>query len=283
MVAEVTGGSVRVAAFRYTETGSPVPTAAPRNDDLIWELHGKTFGGDGRPWDLVLVKIRRDGPGARVTFSSGEAADAWRVNPENMGRLPESLRWLPGELPEPRQALDRRRGRARAGDRRRHLGAPGTERPGLGHVRDGGRGLGRLGDDVRVPVRRVRATGADPSARLLRSVQGLARSKTRGTGGEAWDAVLVKLHRDSASLVMDFASGEAADDVARDPAEPHPGSRGAASAPRGLPSARSGRRHRQTASTPGVGPVRAEVPLLFAPVHTNEDVNLVIGDRTNTT
>ena len=103
MVAEVSGGSVRVAAFRYTETGSPVPTTAPQNDDLIWDLHGKTFGGDGRPWDLVLVKIRRDAPGARVTFSSGEAADAWRVNPENMARLPESLRWLPGELPEPRQ------------------------------------------------------------------------------------------------------------------------------------------------------------------------------------
>ena len=34
---------------------------------------------------------------------------------------------------------------------------------------------------------------------------------TRGTNGETWDVVVVKIHRDTASLVMDFFSGPEAD------------------------------------------------------------------------
>jgi hypothetical protein len=37
------------------------------------------------------------------------------------------------------------------------------------------------------------------------------RDRTRGVDGQAWDVVLVKIHRDTANLVMNFVSGPAAD------------------------------------------------------------------------
>ncbi|MET0324552.1 MAG: hypothetical protein ABW122_01620 [Ilumatobacteraceae bacterium] len=37
------------------------------------------------------------------------------------------------------------------------------------------------------------------------------RERTRGTNGEAWDVAIVKIHRDTANLVMNFVSGAAAD------------------------------------------------------------------------
>lgn len=281
MVAEVSGGSVRVAAFRYTETGSPVPTTAPQNDDLIWDLHGKTFGGDGRPWEVVLVKVRRDAPGARVTFSSGEAADAWRVNPGNMARLPESLRWLPGELPEPRQpstASVAELAQAIAADilALPELGAPDWDTFAM---------VAEVSDDSVTMMSSFRYTESGPPVPtpppgcfdLFRELH----DKTRGTGGEAWDAVLVKIDRGTASLVMDFASGEAAETwrvtpqnltQVREALRPHPEDFRASEAVEDIVKPVHSR----------FGPVRADVPVLFAPVHTNQDVNLVIGDRTNT-
>lgn len=37
------------------------------------------------------------------------------------------------------------------------------------------------------------------------------RDRTRGIGGETWDVALAKIHRDSANLVMNSVSGEAAE------------------------------------------------------------------------
>ncbi len=103
MVADVSDGFVKIMAFRYSESGPPVPTAAPEHDELFWNLRAKTFAANGRPWDVVLVKIGRDTTNLQLTFLSGQDADPWRVDPENtaMALLPESLRFLPGERPEP--------------------------------------------------------------------------------------------------------------------------------------------------------------------------------------
>ena len=50
------------------------------------------------------------------------------------------------------------------------------------------------------------------------------RNKTRGTDGEAWDVVLVKIHRDTAQLVMDFVSRRGRRHVADEPGEHGPSS-----------------------------------------------------------
>ncbi len=49
-------------------------------------------------WDVVIVKIHRDTAELVMNFVSGEAADMWRVTPENMEHLPESLRPRPEDF-----------------------------------------------------------------------------------------------------------------------------------------------------------------------------------------
>lgn len=98
MVAEVTDDYVAITAYRYTESGPPVPSAEPENDDLFWELRDRTRGSDGEAWDVVLVKIHRDTANLVMNFVSGADADMWRVTPENMPRLPELLRPRPEDF-----------------------------------------------------------------------------------------------------------------------------------------------------------------------------------------
>lgn len=92
MVAEVSDDACKVTAYRYTESGPPVSTDAPDDDDLFWELRDRTRGDDGAAWDVVLVKIHRDTASLAVNFVAGDAADMWRITPENMDALPELLR-----------------------------------------------------------------------------------------------------------------------------------------------------------------------------------------------
>ena len=92
MVAEVSDDAVKITAYRYTESGPPVPSEEPENDDLFWELRDRTRGRDGQAWDVVIVKIHRDSANLVMNFASGQAADMWRVTPANMDHLPESLR-----------------------------------------------------------------------------------------------------------------------------------------------------------------------------------------------
>jgi hypothetical protein len=98
MVAEVSDDAVKMTAYRYTESGPPVPTEPPENDDLFWELRDTTRGTDGAAWDVVIVKIHRDTAGLVMNFASGESADMWRVTPENMAHLPELLRPRPEDF-----------------------------------------------------------------------------------------------------------------------------------------------------------------------------------------
>ena len=98
MVAEVSDDVVAITAYRYTDSGPPVSTAEPEDDDLYWDLRDRTRGTNGEAWDVVLVKIHRDTANLVMTFLSGAAADRWRVTPENMAHLPESLRPRPEDF-----------------------------------------------------------------------------------------------------------------------------------------------------------------------------------------
>ena len=98
LVAEVSDDVVKMAAYRYTESGAPVPTDAPENDDLFWDLRDRTRGTNGEAWDVVIVKIHRDTASLVMNFVAGPAADMWRITPENMARLPELLRPRPEDF-----------------------------------------------------------------------------------------------------------------------------------------------------------------------------------------
>jgi hypothetical protein len=98
MVAEVSDDFVAVTAYRYTESGPPVSTPEPEDLDLFWDLRDRTRGADGEAWDAVIVKIRRDTASLVMDFVSGDAARRWRVTPENMDHLPESLRPRPEDF-----------------------------------------------------------------------------------------------------------------------------------------------------------------------------------------
>lgn len=98
LVAEVGDASVKMVAYRYAEGGPPVPTSLPEDSYVFIELRNRTRGDNGAAWDVLLVKIHRDTMGLVMNFVSGEAADAWRVTPENIARLPEALRPRPEDF-----------------------------------------------------------------------------------------------------------------------------------------------------------------------------------------
>ena len=98
LVAEVSDDAVGMTAYRYSESGPPVSTEGPDDDDLFWDLRDATRGADGQAWDVVLIKIRRDTPELVMNFVAGDAAEIWRVRPENMASLPESLRPRPEDF-----------------------------------------------------------------------------------------------------------------------------------------------------------------------------------------
>jgi hypothetical protein len=96
MCAEVSEDQLGVTAYRYTEAGPPVPTEpAEEVDDRIWDLWDSTRGTDGSTWNVLLLKLHRESGELAVDFVSGEAADRWRITPENMETLPEALRPRP--------------------------------------------------------------------------------------------------------------------------------------------------------------------------------------------
>lgn len=282
MVADVWDGFVKIMAFRYGESGPPVPTAAPERDELFWNLHAKTFAANGRPWDVILVKLGRDTTNVRLTFLSGQDAGPWRVDPENtaLALLAESLRFLPGERPEPDND------------------PPATVADLTRAIASGILALAELDDpewdtfalvaevtdyscattayrytESGPPVPTEPPENVDPYRRL--------RDATRGRAGEAWDLVCVKIRRDTASLVMDFASGESAQrwrvnslNIAHLPEllRPRPEDFGEGGDVQDLVELVDV----FTAAN------SSAALLLPIPVHFNEDVNLVIGDRTTT-
>lgn len=98
MVAEVSDFSVKMTAYRYTESGPPVPTEGPVNSYPFIQLRERTRGSNGAAWDVVLVKIHRDTANLVMNFVSGAAADFWRVTPGNMAHLREALRPRPQDF-----------------------------------------------------------------------------------------------------------------------------------------------------------------------------------------
>jgi hypothetical protein len=98
LVVEVGDDFVAMMAFRYAESGPPVPTDMPEDDDKFWELRDATRGIDGQAWDVVLIKVHRDTASLVMNFVSGDAAEFWRVRPQNMDHLAEALRPRPEDF-----------------------------------------------------------------------------------------------------------------------------------------------------------------------------------------
>jgi hypothetical protein len=98
LLAEVSDDFVAMTAYRYTESGPPVSTGLPEDDDKFWELRDATRGIDGQAWDVVLIKIHRDTASLIMNFVSGDAAEIWRIRPENMEHLAEAMRPRPEDF-----------------------------------------------------------------------------------------------------------------------------------------------------------------------------------------
>ena len=69
--------------------------------------------------------------------------------------------------------------------------------------------------DLHVAVTAYRDTGSGPPVSTSEPEHDELfeelRERTRGTNGEAWDVAIVKIHGDTANLVMNFVSGEGAE------------------------------------------------------------------------
>lgn len=85
--------------------------------------------------------------------------------------------------------------------------------------------------------------------------------RIRGVQGDAWDVAVVKLHRMTGRVVLIFESGPSADRWRVTPANMDHLPESLRPSPQDFPG----------------------VPFLTAPVHLNEDVNMAVGDRTDTT
>ena len=117
------------------------------------------------------------------------------------------------------------------------------------------------------------------------------RDKTRGTNGEAWDVVLVKIHRDTAQLVMDFVPARSADmwrinrrtwRIFREALRPRPEDFQPIDETEDIVERFQALLGAKTRSSRSIqANRRSEIPRTGA-VHWNEDCNLVIGDRMNT-
>lgn len=98
LAAEVSDDWIKVTAYRYAASGPPISTEEPENDDLFWDLRERTRGTNGEAWDVVIVKINRASSDLVMNFVAGDAADMWRITPENIERLPELLRPRPEDF-----------------------------------------------------------------------------------------------------------------------------------------------------------------------------------------
>jgi hypothetical protein len=98
LLVEVSDDAVAMTAYRYTASGPPISTDMPEDDDKFWDLRDATRGIDGQAWDVVLIKMHRDTARLVMNFVSGDAAEIWRIRPENMAHLAEALRPGPGDF-----------------------------------------------------------------------------------------------------------------------------------------------------------------------------------------
>ena len=99
LLAEVSDEVVTTTAYRYADGGPPVATDPPEDDDdNLWDLRDATRGVDGQAWDVVLVKLHRDTGRLVMNFVSGDAAEIWRIRPENVAHVAEALRPRPEDF-----------------------------------------------------------------------------------------------------------------------------------------------------------------------------------------
>ena len=99
LLAEVGDDVVTTTAYRYTDGGPPVATDPPEDDDEnLWALRDATRGIDGQAWDVVLIKLERDTGRLVMNFVSGDAAEIWRIRPENVAHVAEALRPRPEDF-----------------------------------------------------------------------------------------------------------------------------------------------------------------------------------------
>ena len=99
LLAEVSDDVVTTTAYRYSDAGPPVPTDPPEDDDdNLWDLRDATRGVDGQVWDVVLIKIHRETGRLVMNFVSGDAAEIWRIRPENVAHVAEALRPRPEDF-----------------------------------------------------------------------------------------------------------------------------------------------------------------------------------------
>jgi len=98
LLVEVSDDAVAMTAYRYTASGPPISTDMPEDDDKFWDLRNATRGIDGQAWDVVLIKIHRDTARLVMNFVSGDAAEIWRIRPENMDHLAEAMRPRPEDF-----------------------------------------------------------------------------------------------------------------------------------------------------------------------------------------
>jgi len=292
MAAEVTDGSVKMTAYRYTESGPPVPTEEPVNSYPFILLRNKTRRVNG-DWDVALVKVRRGATGLQLHLLSGESADRWRVSPQNMDHLPESLRWLPGERPQPskdKDAIIAEYSQAIAGD---ILTLPELSDPDW----DTYSMAAEVSENMcKLIAFRYTESGPPVPAEPLENEDLLwdLQDKTRGTNGEAWDVVLVKIHRDTAQLVLNFVRGESADmwriipenmDHLPESLRPRPEDfhpiQETDDIVEGFQALLEAERTVEPVDSPPK-PAQSEIPQLPVHVNKNEDCNGVIGDWMNT-
>lgn len=99
LLAEVSDDVVRTTAYRYRGSGPPMSTDSPEDDDKFWDLREAMTGTDGQAWDVVVIKVHRDTARLVMDFVSGDAAETWRIRPENMPGLAEALRPRPEDFP----------------------------------------------------------------------------------------------------------------------------------------------------------------------------------------
>jgi hypothetical protein len=99
MVAEVNDYSVKMSAYRYTESGQPLPTEAlPQNMYVFIQVRDRTRGTTGEAWDIAIVKIRRETGQLVLKFVSGDESEMWRVKPAHIQSLPGMLRPRPEDF-----------------------------------------------------------------------------------------------------------------------------------------------------------------------------------------
>lgn len=101
LVAEVGDDAEIMSAFRYTESGPPVPSKTLLDSRPLRILRDANRGVDGQQWRVCIVKIHRDTAQVTWDFLAGDDATPWEVTTDNYQNLAHGLRPQPGDFQTP--------------------------------------------------------------------------------------------------------------------------------------------------------------------------------------